>query len=177
MGRQPTSHSPDGTLVTRMETEDTLQTFTMLQISSEDPSSTTSTFPKLVVDATLPFTSSKCQATTPTDHQTHLRVVTTTAMPTTSVVCGAQKWTSWKPTSSPGTQHLTSVMLHKASTSTTATEVVVENPSLMSIETAWVQEDSTESTPRVTSMPRLASTNLATDFHPLIWNSPKDPTP
>lgn len=101
-------------------------------------------------------------------HQIHRRVETTIVMPTKLVVCGAQKWISWKLICLPGTQLLTNVMLLLENISTIATEEVVEKLFLKLTEMEWAQEANTESTLKMSSMLKSISTNQVIDFPQLL---------
>ena len=151
-------HKRDGTLETRMETEDSSLTFTIHQICWVDRSNMMLIYQMLAVDAILHCIWCRCQGSTLTEHQIHRREETTTVMQTKLVVYGVQNWISWKPTCMHGAQHLTNAQIRKGSTSQAVIELDAENRSKTFPFTAWVQVDTTESTLGCNSMLKLIST-------------------
>jgi hypothetical protein len=99
------------------------------------------------VDAMPLSTWFSCQDTIRTSNQIHLPVEITIAMLTMLVEFGAQRWTSWRLTLMPGTQHHTPVVLHPVNITGIVIKVAVVNLFIKLIHMLMVQETGIESIP------------------------------
>ena len=144
-------------------------------VYSEAPSNLMSIYPKLSAAATLPWLWWRLQATIPMGSLGETAWAPTIATPIKSVATSAKRWTSWRPTRTPGEWPLTNAIIHPTSTTGTATRVDAEKTCGNRIHIHMGQEISSPSIPKGNLQLKLNSMKVILNWVQFLFTSPRIP--